>query len=77
MLARIAAALQNGELQGIEGITGQGFGGGGGTIVIDDNCLVSVSKPLSPFQEDHGCVSNSAAVVGDVSHHWDRRVVCL
>lgn len=32
---------QNGELQGIEGIGGQGLGGGGGTIVVDENCSVS------------------------------------
>lgn len=40
MLTRLALALQNGELQGIEGIGGQGFGGGGGTIVVDENCSV-------------------------------------
>jgi hypothetical protein len=38
MLARFAAALQRGQIQAVGG---QGFGGGGGTIVIDDNCLVS------------------------------------
>lgn len=38
MLARFAAALQRGQIQGIGG---QGFGGGGGTIVVDNNCLVS------------------------------------
>ena len=37
MLARFAAALQRGQIQGVGG---QGFGGGGGTIVVDDNCLV-------------------------------------
>lgn len=41
MLARFAAALQRGQIQTIEG--GQGFGGGGGTIVVDDNCSVSYS----------------------------------
>lgn len=40
MLARLAVLLQNGELQGIEAITGQGFGGEGGTIVVDENCSV-------------------------------------
>lgn len=40
MLARLVLAAQNGELQGIEGIGGQGFGGGGGTIVVDENCQV-------------------------------------
>lgn len=39
MLARLIAAVQNGELHGIGG---QGFGGEGGTIVVDeDNCNVS------------------------------------
>jgi hypothetical protein len=37
MLARFAMALQRGQ---IEAIGGQGFGGQGGTIVVDDNCLV-------------------------------------
>lgn len=41
MLARLALALQNGQLQGIEGVGGQGFGGEGGTIVVDENCSVS------------------------------------
>ena len=40
MLARFAAALQRGQIQAVGG---QGFGGGGGTIVVNDNdnCLVS------------------------------------
>ena len=38
MLARLAAALQRGQIQAVGG---QGFGGGGGTIIVDDNCLVS------------------------------------
>jgi len=42
MLARLALALQNGQLQGIEGVGGQGFGGEGGTIVVDENCSVSI-----------------------------------
>lgn len=33
-------ALQNGQLQGVEGVGGQGFGGEGGTIVVDENCSV-------------------------------------
>ena len=37
MLARFAAALQRGQIQGVGG---QGFGGAGGTVVVDDNCLV-------------------------------------
>lgn len=41
MLARLALALQNGQLQGIEGVGGQGFGGEGGMIVVDENCEVS------------------------------------
>ena len=45
MLARLALALQNGQLQGIEGIGGQGFGGEGGTIVVDENCTVSILNP--------------------------------
>lgn len=43
MLARLALALQNGQLQGIEGVGGQGFGGEGGTIVVDENCSVSTA----------------------------------
>jgi len=43
MLARLAIALQNGQLQGIEGIGGQGFGGEGGTVIVDENCSVSVA----------------------------------
>lgn len=41
MLARFAAALQRGQIQAVGG---QGLGGGGGTIVINDNdnCLVSL-----------------------------------
>ena len=47
MLARFAAALQRGQVQAIAG--GQGFGGGGGTIVVDDqNCLVSHSASSCP-----------------------------
>lgn len=49
MLARFAAALQRGQIQGIGG---QGFGGGGGTIVVDDNCLVCRSSP-SPDLKPH------------------------
>lgn len=37
MLARFAMALQRGQ---IEAISGQGVGGQGGTIIVDDNCLV-------------------------------------
>lgn len=41
MLARFAAALQRGQIQAI---TGQGFGGQGATIVVnDENCLVRCS----------------------------------
>ena len=40
MLARFAAALQRGQIQTIAGR--QAFGDGGGTIVVDDNCLVSL-----------------------------------
>lgn len=43
MLTRLLLMAQNGELQGIEGIGGQGFGGGGGTIVIDENCSVGLT----------------------------------
>jgi len=51
MLARIAAAIQNGDIQGIEGVAGQGFGGTGGTIVIDDNCSVcTVFETISFLQ---------------------------
>lgn len=39
MLARLAAALQRGQIQAV---MGQGFGGTGGTVVVDDNCLVSL-----------------------------------
>ena len=41
MLARFAMALQRGQ---IEAIGGQGFGGQGGTIVVDDNCEVRWSR---------------------------------
>ena len=44
MLARLVLASQNGELQGIEGIGGQGFGGEGGTIVVDENCQVGLFR---------------------------------
>ena len=46
MLARFARALQRGQIQ----IAGQGGpGAGGGTIVVDDNCLVSrLSIPPLP-----------------------------
>lgn len=37
MLARFAMALQRGQ---IEVVGGQGIGGQGGNIVVDDNCLV-------------------------------------
>ncbi len=37
MLARFAMAIQRGQ---IEAIGDQGFGGQGGTIVVDDNCEV-------------------------------------
>lgn len=40
MMARLLLALRDGEVQGIQG--GQGFGGGGGTIVVDENCSVGV-----------------------------------
>ncbi len=51
MLARLALALQNGQLQGIEGVGGQGFGGEGGTIVVDENCSVStLSDPQQSTQ---------------------------
>jgi hypothetical protein len=43
MLARFAMALQRGQ---IEAIGGQGFGGQGGTIVVDDNCEVSIEPGL-------------------------------
>jgi hypothetical protein len=38
MMARLLLALRDGEVQGIQG---QGLGGGGGTIVVDENCSVS------------------------------------
>ena len=38
MLVRFAAAMQRGQIQGIGG---QGPGGGGATVVVDDNCTVS------------------------------------
>lgn len=37
MLARFAVALQRGQIEAIEG---QGIGIPGGTITIDDNCMV-------------------------------------
>lgn len=41
MMARLLLALRDGEIQGVQGVGGQGFGGGGGTIVVDENCSVS------------------------------------
>lgn len=40
MLTRFALALQRGQF---ETVAGQGFGGQGATIVVDDNCEVSGS----------------------------------
>lgn len=54
MLARLVLAAQNGELQGIEGIGGQGFGGEGGTIVVDENCQVSLFQGSNRNVTDDG-----------------------
>ena len=55
MLARFAMALQRGQ---IEGVGGQGFGGQGGTIVVDDNfnlILPFLAKNLNlPAGSAHG-----------------------
>lgn len=45
MMARLLLALRDGEVQGVQGVGGQGFGGGGGTIVVDENCSVSAASP--------------------------------
>lgn len=42
MLARLLLAAQNGELDGVQAIGGQGLGGEGGTVVVDENCTVSL-----------------------------------
>ena len=76
MLARLALALQNGQLQGIEGIGGQGFGGEGGTIVVDENCTVSILNPRygnfvrSNMLSDAGDVSIALHMIGafDLCH---------
>lgn len=41
-------ALQRGQ---IEAIGGQGFGGQGGTIVVDENCLVRIIEGQSVLQD--------------------------
>ena len=51
MLTRLAMVLQQGQ---IEAIGGQGFGGQGGTIVVDDNCEVWSSVIISSIQ--HPCI---------------------
>jgi len=62
MLARLALALQNGQLQGIEGVGGQGFGGEGGTIVVDENCTVSVLNPRYGNYVNSNMLLNAADV---------------
>lgn len=42
MLARLLLAAQNGQLQGVQAVGGQGLGGEGGTVVVDENCSVSL-----------------------------------
>lgn len=39
MFARLAAAIQRGQVHTVQQ-GGQGFGAGGGTVVVDDNCNV-------------------------------------
>ena len=46
MLARLAAALERGQIQAIVGGQPGPGGGGGGTVVIDENCSVSVLSVL-------------------------------
>lgn len=41
MFARLLLAAQNGELQGVEAVGGQGLGEGGGTLLVNDDCRVS------------------------------------
>ena len=48
MLARLAAALQRGQLQGPEGARLGAALAGGGTIVVDEDCSVSLE---SSFQQ--------------------------
>ncbi|KAK5101859.1 hypothetical protein LTS08_004318 [Lithohypha guttulata] len=38
MFARLLLAAQNGELQGVEAVGGQGLGEGGGTLLVNDDC---------------------------------------
>lgn len=65
-MARLLLALRDGEVQGIQGVGGQGFGGGGGTIVVDENCSVSAAIPTVVHTDlttiDH--VKHSAGVWG-------------
>lgn len=51
MLARLAAALQRGQLQGLGGAQlGAALGGGGaGTVVVNEDCTVSVFAYYTPF----------------------------
>ncbi|KIX05382.1 uncharacterized protein Z518_06254 [Rhinocladiella mackenziei CBS 650.93] len=62
MLARFAIALQRGQ---IEAIGGQGFGGQGGTIVVDDNCSYYHLSGLLTGEEDHCLIWLADKELGD------------
>lgn len=49
MLARLAAALQRGQLQGLGGAQLGAALGGGGTVVVNEDCNVS-QAPIRAFE---------------------------